>query len=65
MFIKLNANVAVISPAASNAGLVFSDVSPVETAAGAFLCVRKLYILFHLAFVFINFLFCLLWFVIT
>lgn len=45
---QLNANVAVLSPAASNAGLGFSDISTVENAAGAFLCVRIRLLLYYI-----------------
>lgn len=66
---QLNANVAVLSPAASNAGLGFSDISTVENAAGAFLCVRIRLLLYYI-FICFSFLFlvvfqsifvCVLW----
>jgi hypothetical protein len=42
---KLSVNVAVMSPAASSGGLFFTDNnSPIQTAAGAFLCVRSLFL---------------------
>ncbi len=42
-YIKLNNNIAVLSPTASSAGLFFSDSTPLQSAAGAFLCVKTFF----------------------